>query len=427
MTTMDRELCLLLTDCLKRTESEFNAARLASLSPERWQALLNLATTHQVMSLLWHRLRQKRLHKAVPGDVAETLRQSYHHNAWHNLQYYGELRLLLSAFKAENLPAIPLKGMYLAEAVYGNIALREMNDIDMLVRTGDLTRIVEIVTGMGYRPLRPICVSRTIKTNKDLPRLVKNGNVKLEIHWNLTQPNESYSINPAGLWERAGPVKIAGGETLALAPEDLLLYLCVHTSYHHQFAFGLRPFFDIAEAINRFGAIFAWKTAAERAIGQSWQRGVYLALRLAMELADADVPADILAMLQPADMTESVLEAARVQVFTNKRFAASITVSFAELLESRHLMDKIRIFWRRVFLPKALIAEQYSVPMDSVRIYSCYPRRFFYLLRRYGHTLNKIRESDVSLKTLATRTNCIANWLASPATVSEHCGKTPTN
>jgi hypothetical protein len=49
--------------------------------------------------------------------------------------------------------------------------------------------------------------------------------------------------------------------------------------------------------------------------------------------------------------------------------------------------------------------------MDSVRIYSCYPRRFVDLLRRHGHTLKKFRENDASLKALVDRKNRIANWL----------------
>ena len=418
METMEWELCRLLIDCLRKGESEFDAARLSSLSPERWQVLLTLATTQRVRPLLWHRLRQKGMDKAVPMAAAEALQEASHRNTLHNLLFYGELRLLLSVLKPEGIPLILLKGIFLADAVYGNIGLREMNDIDVLARPADLTRISDIMAGMGYRPIQPICADITLNAQHHLPRMVKNGHAAFEIHWNLTQPGESYSIDPGGLWERAVPVKIAGCEALTLAPEDLLLHLCMHTSYQHQFAFGLRPSCDIAETISRFGSALDWQTTAELAACQGWQRGVYLALRLAMELAGADVPADILARLRPADMTESILETARALVFTDKSFAISIPVPFAELLESRRLWDKIRIFRQRVFLPRAIIASLYSVPVDSVRIYSYYPRRFIDLLRRHGHTLKKFQENDTPLKALADRKNRIANWLARPATAS---------
>lgn len=411
---MEQEHCRLLIDCLKKDGAEL-AARLSGLSPERWQALLALAETQRVRPLLWHRLRQKGLDKAVPAAAAEALREASRGNAVHNLQYYGELRLLLAALKPEGIPLILLKGIFLADAVYGNIGLREMNDIDVLVHPADLTRVSDILAGMGYPPLPPVCAEITIKTHHHLPRMVKNGQAAFEIHWNLASPGESYSIDPGGLWERAVPVQVAGCEALTLAPEDLLLHLCLHTSYQHQFAFGLRPSCDIAEIIRHFGSALDWRIIAERAAGHGWQRGVYLALLLAEELAGAEVPAGILAKLRPADMTEAVLETARAQVFTDKSFAFSVPVPFAELMETSRLRDKLRIFWQRVFLPKAMIASLYSVPIDSLRIYGCYPRRFVDVLRRHGHTLLKFREDDAQLKSLVVRKNSIAGWLDRPA------------
>ncbi len=411
---MEQEHCKLLIDCLKKDGAGSDAARISDLSPVHWQALLDLATTQRVMPLFWHRLRQKGLDKAAPAAAMESLREVSRRNALQNLRYYGELRLLLEALKPEGIPLILLKGIFLADAVYGNIGLREMNDIDVLVRPADLTRVSDILAGMGYTPLQPICVDITIKMQHHLPRMVKNGQAAFEIHWNLTSPGEHYSIDPGGLWERAVPVQVAGCEALTLAPEDLLLHLCLHTSYQHQFAFGLRPSCDIAEIIRHFGSTLDWQTVVERAAGQGWQRGVYLALLLAKELAGEEVPAGILAKLRPADMTEAVLETVRAQVFTDKSFAFSVPVPFAELMESGRLRDKLQIFYRRVFLPRAVIASQYSVPIDSLKIYACYPRRFIDVLRRHWHTLRKFRGNDVPLKILAVRTKNIANWLYHP-------------
>lgn len=415
METMEWELCQLLIDCLKKDESGFDAARLSGLSPERQKAFLALATSQRIMPLLRHRLRQKGLDKSIPIEMAEELREASRRNTLHNLRLYGELRRLLSALKPEGIPLILLKGIFLADAVYNNMGLREMNDIDVLARAADLTRIVEILTGMGYTPLQPICVDSTLKLQHHLPGMVKNGHAAFEIHWNLTPPNESYSIDPGGLWERAVPVHIVGCDALTLSSEDLLLHLCQHTSYQHQFAFGLRPSCDIAETIARFDSAFDWQRTLERAERWGWQRGVYLALRLARELTAANVPADILERLRPADTTEAVLETARAQIFTDKGFAFSISVPFAEFLGSRRLRDKIRIFWQRVFLPRAIIAAHYSVPMDSVRIYSCYLRRLIDVLRRQGHTLKKFQQKDALLKSHVE----LANWLARPATASE--------
>jgi len=156
----------------------------------------------------------------------------------------------------------------------------------------------------------------------------------------------------------------------------LLLHLCLHASYTHSFAFGLRNFCDIAAAIDRLGPVLDWSTIATRACDHGGRRGVYLALRLALELAGASVPLDILERLHPADLPGTILETARIQVLGEKKFAASVPEPLAQLCKSRRVRDKFRIFWRRVFLPRTIIALLHSVPEDSLRIYTCYPRRF---------------------------------------------------
>jgi hypothetical protein len=412
MEIVESELCQLLIDCLKKDGPAIETARLSGLSPEHAQDFLSLAKTQRVSPLLWHRLKQKGLDKALPINVAEDLSDVSRQHILHNLRLYGELRRLLFALKSEEIPLILLKGIYLADAVYGNIGLREMNDIDVLARCTDLTRISEIMAGMGYSSLQPICADVTCQTHHHLPVMVKSGHAVFDIHWNLTCPGEYYSIDPARLWAHAIPSKVAGCEVLTLSPDDLLLHLCLHTSYHHCFAFGLRPSCDIAETIARFGSNLDWQTITEQATRRGWQRGVYLALRLAEELAGADVPTDALERLRPADISETILMTARAQVFSDKNLSFSVPVRFAELLESRHLRDKIRIFWQQVFMPKAMIAAQYSVPMDSARIYVCYPLRLFYLLRRYINPLIRYQKNDAPLKGLAARKSRISNWLA---------------
>ncbi len=123
--------------------------------------------------LLWHRLRQKGLDKAVPIAAAETFKNAFRQNTLHNLRFYGELRRLLSVLKPEGIPLILLKGVFLADAVYSNMGVREMNDIDVLARPADLARIAEILTGMGYTPLSPISVDTTLKN-----RQLKRGRIK---------------------------------------------------------------------------------------------------------------------------------------------------------------------------------------------------------------------------------------------------------
>ena len=51
-----------------------------------------------------------------------------------NLRLYGRLAEVSHRFAEQGLPAIVLKGAYLADAIYADRALRGMADADLLVR-----------------------------------------------------------------------------------------------------------------------------------------------------------------------------------------------------------------------------------------------------------------------------------------------------
>jgi Uncharacterised nucleotidyltransferase len=128
------------------TESNPDAERLIALLAERdvatetlavaeWERLIALALRHKVAPVVYVRLKG---HGLTPTPkAAERLRQIHLASATRNLRLFQELGNILSALQAANLPVIPLKGACLAETVYGNIALRPMGDVDLLVKPDD--------------------------------------------------------------------------------------------------------------------------------------------------------------------------------------------------------------------------------------------------------------------------------------------------
>jgi hypothetical protein len=62
---------------------------------------------------------------------------------------------LLDALEAAGIRALPLKGPYLGEWLYGDPGLRGSTDIDLLVGPGSLATAVEVAVARGYRPLDP--------------------------------------------------------------------------------------------------------------------------------------------------------------------------------------------------------------------------------------------------------------------------------
>src|SRR2546426_10956064 len=67
-----------------------------------------------------------------------------------NLCLTGDLLSLLELFEARGIPAVPFKGPVLAVQAYGDVALREFRDLDILVTHRDITRARELLLARGF-------------------------------------------------------------------------------------------------------------------------------------------------------------------------------------------------------------------------------------------------------------------------------------
>jgi hypothetical protein len=135
----------------------------------------------------------------------------------------------------------------------------------------------------------------------------------LELHWGIEDDDNPFAIDTDGLWRRAVPASVGGAEALALAPEDLLLHLALHTAYNHgwlQFQGGLRPLCDIAACLRRFGDQLQWDVLIQRAHAWRIHRSVWLTLMLVRDLLRVGVPPAALDRLAPSDADPALVHAA---------------------------------------------------------------------------------------------------------------------
>ena len=398
----------LLLDLLRFDEIPVGKDDLAQLSPDEWQALYDLALRQQVIAFLYHCLKTKNLLDAVPEDMQQSLLTIYRQNAVRNMRIYHEFRQIAGAFQTASIPLIVLKGAYLAEAVYQNIALRQMGDMDLLVPKEDLASASEIVMKMGYQPERPFSL-KWEPTYKHLPRFIKPKTGSVELHWNITPRNTPFSIDPDELWAHSQEIHIAGIPVRALSPEDILLVLCEHNSYGHQFNFGLRPYVDIGMAIEFFNDMLDLSVVIERAIRWNWGKGVYLTLKLASELFGARVPVNDLEKLEPVGFDTAIIQEVRQQLFSEKYIAFNIVKPIARTA-NQGFFGILKITIKRIFIPKSELANEYVVSPDSIWIYFYYPVRAINLILRHSKSMWNIhiRKSEADA---AKQKGRIVSWL----------------
>lgn len=199
------------------------------------------------------------------------------------------LRAVLAALARAGVPAIPLKGPALAEALWEAPEQRPFTDLDLLVRRADLPAALEALNALGYRHRdggRALAHELVHAAGACFVR--DRAWAPVDLHWELVVPPGALRRFPVPVdevWARTVPADRWGTLTRALAVEDLLLYLALHGALHHPFSDGQWRA-DLTRLLGRFGATLDWAAVDERA--GRW--GVRTAVAFALAHAAARPP-----------------------------------------------------------------------------------------------------------------------------------------
>jgi hypothetical protein len=368
------------------------------------------AAAYDLAPLLYTRLKSSGTRAWFPADVWEQLRLAYFSSADRNLRLRELLRLVLGSLRNAGISVIVLKGAYLAEAVYGDVAVRPMCDVDLLVPRADLPEAQSVLLGLGGVSASAADIEWCCRTSSHLPAIVFRGLV-FEVHWTIAAPVGPVSVDVAGLWDRARPACIAGVQVRALSPEDLLLHLCLSASCRDGFMGGLRSFGDIAETIRRFGDEIDWVHVTGRAHEWGGARYVCLTLHLARSMFGAEVPDGVIERLVPGGPDQCVVEAASESVLTRAGYDKMIPLSY-DHLGAESVGDKARLVWRRIFLSREDMGVKYPASRDAKHFWFYYVLRLRDVMGTYwSHVLARARLT--ARNTVSSRQTLVASWLKS--------------
>lgn len=350
--------------------------------PLDWAFLLSEAAENSVTPLLARQLPASAADILAPAQI-EQLKDAARDRAMHSLILIAELIKIMDAFRSERIQAIPYKGPVLAVQAYGDVTLREFDDLDIILRQRDVARANDVMTALGFEPNFP-----RIFSPSDASALVpgeynyrdEGRRIIVELHTDLTLRHFPVPPDLDALARCLVPVALSGHEVLTFAPEDVLPILCIHGS--KDFWERILWISDIAELIQAHPQL-DWDRVFRCAERLRAQRMLHLGLALAADLLGATLPADILSRVR------------------SDRTAASVAREVQQRLLSRsdpRLGACARFRFRRRMVPGTLAGWRYSMRLALVPAQDdwnavCLPRalaplyvvlRPLRLLRRYG-------------------------------------------
>lgn len=222
------------------------------------------------------------------------------------MEWQRVLRLLDEA----GIENVLLKGAAFAQTIYSEPWHRQMGDIDVWVRTKNLSAAGQVLVENGYEEISELTRPRELQIAYDGElKFVRRAGPKIlvELHGNLYSgmwPRLAASIDENGIWSRR--VYCESGGFWHLDPYDMWIHVCVHSVICHQLANRANAFKDLAAL--RDAHSLDWELIAERARSWAVSRAVWLVTYAFHKTNERGAEANLLDILAPPPLVRRLLE-----------------------------------------------------------------------------------------------------------------------
>lgn len=269
--------------------------RQRAQEPLDWVVVLDMARYHGVGPVLYRNLSTF-CSDLVPVESLTQLRQRMQAVALLNRLLAQELVVLCEAFAEHGVPVMPIKGATLAASAYGDLTLRDFSDMDLLVPEGSIAEAQAVLLAQGYERKDPSSEpGETDHEEGPYHVFIKKRTLfRVDLQWVMAHQYFAFQLDRPEFWQRRTPVLLANKTVQGLAPEDLLIVLCVHGSKHAWEA--LKWVCDVAELLRAHDHM-DWDRIFSSASTWRCRRLVLMGLSLARLLFDAPLPNAVLAQL----------------------------------------------------------------------------------------------------------------------------------
>ncbi len=343
----------LLRLCAASILPEERAPRLRALAqkPLDWAYFQEQAVFHRVFPQAYRALTSTAVDGLAP-EIREGLHSLYFNNLARNLAIEKELVRVLEALSQAGVTAMPYKGPVLAETSYGELGLRQFNDLDILIRESDLDAAVSALIGLGYDSEFPDSPARRKRLRahlRDFAFRRPNGPCAVEVQWRLAQRYHPLFRDPARVWARLRYESLAGLPVRTLSPEDTLMVLCLHGLYHSWQR--LQMVSDVAQSM-RAGRVLDWDKMLADAREQGALRILLLGLLLAHNILESPLPPQVRSVGDRDGFVSGL--AARISAGFFDRSSYLIEARSYFFLEARMiggLGNRFRYVWGRLSTP----------------------------------------------------------------------------
>jgi hypothetical protein len=297
------------------------------------------------------------------------------------------VRLLENA----NIKFIAIKGYQFIKRYYGDVDLREIGDIDLLMSKDDCMRAAELLRKSDYDELRMPYVHHIIFFSRKYK-------VQIELHYDLIAPPHCFRYDLNEFCNNVIDYKDEEFSFKVLSDPYELYMLLISTLFAHSFMpFKARNIIDLYVLLTKLNKENIWEYIMRDVVKIKAFNYLLVSIKICHDLFKLEIPDIFISYISEKSFIK------KYKVFTQYLFhyiefyrdlkhgknAAMLQIKLAD-----NKMDSWKLFYNYIILPKEYIL--YSRDKLKVPILIFYLMRFFQLPYRYiyksAHSfLNRMR------------------------------------
>ena len=364
----------LLICVARRSVDSVTATQIAWLVQQKldWNYLLDSANRHGLTQLLYRHLSSVRP-AAAPKEIASKLKDEFLTNSRWAFFHTRELLRTIKVLENNGISAVGFKGPILSLAAYGDVALRQAGDLDILIEKRDLRRATALLDSEGYAidpQLTAAQLSSHLRFDCEISLVHQESGCVVDLHWGLAPKRFHFALNPGDFFQRLQTITLGNHTLRTFSNEDLVVFLCMHGAKH--LWVRLEWISSLAELIRNSEGI-NWVTVVENARRSHSLRRLLLGLMLAKDLRpDIQIPEQVFTAVPNSESLQRCAEGVRERIF-QIRAPDKIEAFLFNLEVMDHKRNAIAGLFLFVLVPR--ISDWQGAPLPD----ALYP--LYYLLR----------------------------------------------
>lgn len=342
-----------------------------------WEQMAQLLVKRGIAPMLYAKRELLAAWAETPETFRFAIESAYSSTLMRSMVLYNAFaELLTAALTLPQQPVIlPLKGVYLSEWLYTDIALRQFSDIDILVKPQDAEVVLELLGQLGYKEAASEGVSEFTDRHEEIVhyRPMVRGAVLVEVHVKLHRSSKYYAIDTEAVIERSYKSILCSMSVHAMELHDLIIHTCVHIDKHFRGGdMGFRSFTDLVNLLEVHRSALNWENLLQRCEVHSCTNTVMGYIVLVSEFYNVTLPAYITNKYSRL-VTESDKKLFLHYLHGGKLQPSQLNSHLNNISNIKELHIKIIYLWEIIFPSRAFIKSKFKLKnTDSVCFYYLY-------------------------------------------------------